>query len=365
MADTLPTIDGDSGPREAVPVVIFDINGAAVSGGTVANQGVVPGSTETKITAAAMPTGGVGFVGWLSAIWYQLTQGISPSTDAAKELKITAATIPTGGVGYLGWLSAIWYQLTQGISPSTDAAKELKITAATIPAGGVGYLGWLSAVWYQLTQSITVAGDVASLSADSGKPVKAGLVYNTTLPAPTTGNRVDAQADPSGNIRARLVALISSAADGTSNVIGWTCSSAAQIASAVPLAIAPFKHNGTTNTWDRDRKPNATSRIVSAAATTNATSAKGSPGDLHKAIGISKRGSDCFLKIANKATAMTPGTDTPTLTITIPANAYYDIDFNGQYFPLGITYCFTTGSADNDTGALTAGDIIGHNLIFA
>ena len=31
----------------------------------------------TKVTAAALPTGGVGFLGWLSAIWYQLTQVIT------------------------------------------------------------------------------------------------------------------------------------------------------------------------------------------------------------------------------------------------------------------------------------------------
>lgn len=37
---------------------------------------VTPGSTETKITAAAMPAGGVGFVGWLSGIWYLLTQAL-------------------------------------------------------------------------------------------------------------------------------------------------------------------------------------------------------------------------------------------------------------------------------------------------
>ncbi|TIL38515.1 hypothetical protein [Mesorhizobium sp.] len=36
---------------------------------------VKPGVSEAKITAATMPAGGVGFVGWLSAIWYQLTQG--------------------------------------------------------------------------------------------------------------------------------------------------------------------------------------------------------------------------------------------------------------------------------------------------
>ncbi len=206
----------------------------------------------TKVTAATIPTGGVGFLGWLSAIWFQLTQtlagnitqvagasiaqghgvaatairvelptdgtgqvvnatgtnsigtvGLNTGTNAigtvdATGTKVTAASLPTGGVGFLGWISAVYYQLTQNIAANitqvagatiaqghgtaatavrvelpTDGtgtvglnagsnyignvdANGTKVTAATIPTGGVGFLGWLSAIWYQLTQLITV-----------------------------------------------------------------------------------------------------------------------------------------------------------------------------------------------------------------
>jgi hypothetical protein len=43
-----------------------------------------------------------------------------------------------------------------------------------------------------------VVGNVASGSADSGNPVKIGVVYNSTLPTPSTGQRIDAQADLNG-----------------------------------------------------------------------------------------------------------------------------------------------------------------------
>jgi hypothetical protein len=45
---------------------------------------------------------------------------------------------------------------------------------------------------------VDATGNVASLAADSGNPVKVGAVYNTTPSAPTTGQRVDLQANQFG-----------------------------------------------------------------------------------------------------------------------------------------------------------------------
>jgi hypothetical protein len=50
---------------------------------------------------------------------------------------------------------------------------------------------------------IIASGNAASLSADSGNPVKAGAVFNTTLPAPTSGDRVDLQANKFGELVVR------------------------------------------------------------------------------------------------------------------------------------------------------------------
>lgn len=46
-----------------------------------------------------------------------------------------------------------------------------------------------------------VTGNVASGAADSGNPVKVGGVYNSTAPSPTTGQRVDLQANSRGSLR--------------------------------------------------------------------------------------------------------------------------------------------------------------------
>jgi hypothetical protein len=106
------------------------------------------------------------------------------------------------------------------------------------------------------------------------------------------------------------------------------------------------------------------SRILSAAASTNATSAKASPGYLHKVVGYNAAASARYLKIYNKASAPTVGTDTPVMTFYLPATTAFALDLDGVHFSAGIAYALTTGGADADTGALTAGDVLGLNVIY-
>lgn len=108
------------------------------------------------------------------------------------------------------------------------------------------------------------------------------------------------------------------------------------------------------------------SRIVSAAASTNATSAKASAGTIMQIIGYNAAAALRYLKIYDKASAPTVGTDTPILTIPLPAAAGFVIDFAfGFRLNTGIAYALTTGAADADTGALTAADVLGLNVVYA
>ena len=106
------------------------------------------------------------------------------------------------------------------------------------------------------------------------------------------------------------------------------------------------------------------SRILSAAASTNATSAKASAGYLHQVSGHNSAASARYLKFYNKGTAPTVGTDTPVLTYYLPSSSAFVFDIPALYFASGISYALTTGVADADTGALTAADIIGLNVVF-
>lgn len=108
-------------------------------------------------------------------------------------------------------------------------------------------------------------------------------------------------------------------------------------------------------------------RLISAAASTNATNIKGSAARVYKIRGYNAAAAVRYLKLYNKATAPTVGTDTPVATIALKPSDIFDIDFGllGEYFATGVGYALTTGSPDADTGALTAADVVGMNIWYA
>lgn len=129
---------------------------------------------------------------------------------------------------------------------------------------------------------------------------------------------------------------------------------------ATPVPISPRPNttgaNGTTPY-----------KLISLAST-NANVVKNSGGNLYSIVAIGLTSTVRYLKLYSKATAPTVGTDIPLMTIPIPANtqgAGVAIPFSmGVNFPLGIGIAITSGSADNDTGAVGAGDVI-INLTYA
>lgn len=94
------------------------------------------------------------------------------------------------------------------------------------------------------------------------------------------------------------------------------------------------------------------------AADTNATSVKASAGVLSSLSVNNLNAAARYLKLYNKATAPTVGTDTPIRTLAIPAGASLEFTFGkgGLYFSTGIAYALTTGIAVADTGAVSASE---------
>jgi len=103
-------------------------------------------------------------------------------------------------------------------------------------------------------------------------------------------------------------------------------------------------------------------------ASTNANSIKVSGGNLYSVLAIGLTSTVRYLKFYNKASAPTVGTDVPVFTIPVPANtqgAGVALGFTiGVNFSAGIALAITSGSADSDTGAVGAGDVI-LNLTYA
>jgi len=102
-------------------------------------------------------------------------------------------------------------------------------------------------------------------------------------------------------------------------------------------------------------------KLISAAST-NATNVKSSEGALYGVQVFNTNASARYLKLYNKASAPTVGTDTPVKVLTIPGNTAGSglvIHFaNGISFTTGIAFALTTGAADSDTGAVAANEIV-------
>jgi hypothetical protein len=206
---------------------------------------------------------------------------------------------------------------------------------------------------------VSSEGNVESLGTDSGAPVKIGGVFTTSPVAATTGQRRDIEVTTRGSMFVTLKdtgnTTVGVAAAGVTAAIG---------ASTVTLAASAFSYKSDGTAWRADTRPASVSRIVSAAASTNATSAKASAGDLHRIRGYNASAAVRYLKIYNKASAPTVGTDTPVLTYALAPSREFDINVAGFYFSTGIAYALTTGSADADTGALTLADVVGLNITY-
>lgn len=130
--------------------------------------------------------------------------------------------------------------------------------------------------------------------------------------------------------------------------------------SASPVPVSPRPNNTGAN--------GTTAYKLISTASTNANVVKASGSNLYSIVAIGLTSTVRYLKIYSKATAPTVGTDVPLMTIPVPANtqgAGVAIPFSmGVNFPLGIGIAITSGSADNDTGAVGAGDVI-VNLTYA
>jgi hypothetical protein len=108
----------------------------------------------------------------------------------------------------------------------------------------------------------------------------------------------------------------------------------------------------------------ATPFILNSAATTNATLVLTGTSGLHAFYATNTGAAAAYVKLYNKATAPTVGTDVPAMILVVPAAAggvpgvcTLPIGHNGFRFALGLGLAITGGAADADTTAVAAGQV--------
>jgi hypothetical protein len=108
----------------------------------------------------------------------------------------------------------------------------------------------------------------------------------------------------------------------------------------------------------------ATPYFVNSAATTNGALVLTGTSGLQALYATNIGATAAFVKLYNKATAPTVGTDVPEMIIPVPAAvsgvpgvAQISPGFNGYRFALGLGIAITGGVADSDTTAVAAGQV--------
>lgn len=234
--------------------------------------------------------------------------------------------------------------------PVTDNGSTLSIDDG---AGSITVDGSVSLA-AELPAGTNNIGDVDVLSLPSGT-----VAGSSSLPAGTNNiGDVDVltlPALPAGtnNIGDVDVLTLPALPAGTNNI------GDVDIASAIP---AGSNLVGRVNPEPQTANGLSISRVLSAAST-NATSVKGSAGQVYTIYAHNINAAVRYLKLYNKATAPTVGTDTPVMTLPIPGNtagAGFVLDTGGMgiVFGTGIALALTTGLADADTGAVAANEIV-------
>jgi antitoxin component of MazEF toxin-antitoxin module len=92
--------------------------------------------------------------------------------------------------------------LVVGLSPNSSLPTGTNVMGALVAnqSVNVAQIAGTATVTAGVSGLQAIGGNIASGSADSGNPVKVGTVYNSTQPAPSSGNRVDLQSNQFGDL---------------------------------------------------------------------------------------------------------------------------------------------------------------------
>lgn len=148
--------------------------------------------------------------------------------------------------------------------------------------------------------------------------------------------------------------------NNSGNLLGWpakTASSAAPSDVVPEVAVANANANGRAISGSSSPvvlTPSLSTFHLIAAASTNATSVKGSGATLYGCQLTNNSTTPAYLKIYNKASSPTVGTDVPVKTIIIPGPAAGGGGNNPVFGPGGLT--LATGFALALTGVITDAD---------
>lgn len=186
---------------------------------------------------------------------------------------------------------------------------------------------------------------IGHVIADAGTSIIGKVGIDQTTPGTT--NKVSIGTDGTVAINAAL--------PSGSNVIGAATQSGT-------WTVQPGNTPNTT-AWLTSQTPATSGGLSSthlvSAASTNATNVKASSGQIYGWSIQNTSSSARYVKIFNKASSPTVGTDTPVLNLYIPPTSGNNFSNDtGIAFSTGIGFAITSGPTDTDSGAVAASDVL-------
>lgn len=206
---------------------------------------------------------------------------------------------------------------------------------------------------------------VVEESNDNANWAQVFVTDSTSTPATGYASSLtSAKTHSYGQIRAKYIRVrCSTFASNTSGIVTFVLRAGPHIPDYVSVAIATA--NPIFYTSPAATPPTAgigSTAFLKSAASTNATSVKASAGNIYGLFVTNNSAAVKYLKLYNKASAPTVGTDTPVAVIGIAANGG-QVAINHVWsiprFSTGIAYAITGGVSDADTTAVSANDVSG------
>jgi hypothetical protein len=279
--------------------------GDVVATGSITTRNLVPTGTATAASAVEISMNG------RSGVMIQVTGTYTASGGSSIQ----------GTVDGTNWITLSGASLLKNVTSDANSA--------TITSGGVGVFQMSAAGFVKIRVTpITGAVTGTMVVTINANPGTSAVVVGAPLPLGT--NSI-------GNVA--TVATVSAVTSAT-------------LASNQVITPVPLSNQGAS----------LTSHLI-AAASTNATTVKASAGVVNTIQVSNINAAVRYLKLYNKATAPTVGTDTPVMTIMLPPGSNQVINFApfGFRFSTGVSFALTTGMAVADTGAVSAAE---HSVSF-
>lgn len=373
--------------------LVFDADGrqsVSIQGGAGAGGGGGGGLTDVQLRASPVPVSlstGIDVIDRAARLLGHVTIDnaslavTGPLTDG----QLRASAVPVSGAFFQATqpVSGSFFQATQPVSLAAAVdvsdrnarrigqAQVLDTAAAAIdpalkgqlPAALVGgrldiNVGAITGTSVPINNVETIVDNAAYVDGTS-RVFPQGYIFDEVAGTALTENdiaapRIDAKRAPIGVIE-----------DATTRGQRAAVSAAGRLsvdASGVALPLAAGANVIGQVGLDARTTGGVTPNKTISAATTNSKNIKASAGMIYFIHTSNINAAVRYLKLYDKATAPTVGTDVPVWTLAIPGNAagagfVMPIPV-GLVFTTGIGIGITTGSADADVGAVAASDII-------